>query len=133
MAAAHRAGKLQLDDLRLGKELVDPVQVAVVDDAPLVDDDRALAQILHIVHVVAGEDDGGFLLLVVIFEELADLICERISSPMVGSSRKINFGLWISAAISSIFMRSPSERRRTCTFSRSFTSSSSVSSARVAW
>ena len=50
---------------------------------------------------------------------------------IVGSSRKTIFGLCKSAAIISIFIRSPKDRRRTCTFNFSFTSSNSTNSLSV--
>ena len=50
---------------------------------------------------------------------------------MVGSSRNSTLGWWSRAAISSIFIRSPSESSRTMTLSLSRTPSSSVSSATV--
>ena len=53
------------------------------------------------------------------------------SRPMVGSSRKSTSGECSSAAISSIFIRSPSDSSRTGCESRSRTPSRSVSSSRV--
>ena len=59
------------------------------------------------------------------------LCCAITSSPIVGSSRNSTSGEWSSAAISSIFIRSPSDSSRTGWFNSRVTSSSSASSSRV--
>lgn len=77
-AAEHLGGGglLQLQTQRLrGAILLDQCPQRVVENQlPVMDNQHALRQLLHILHIVAREQDGGALALVILFQELANAL-----------------------------------------------------------
>src|SRR5919109_798512 len=52
----------------------DLLQAAIIDDASVIDDHDARANLFDICHVVGGEMDGHFLVAVDLFDELTQLL-----------------------------------------------------------
>ena len=74
-------GSLDRDHLEIGEAVEHFVQFAVEENAAMVDNDHASAQRLDICHVMAGEEDGRFLRLVVAAQELPDRLLRHDVEP----------------------------------------------------
>ncbi len=64
------------DLAELAKSLLDGLDRSVIDDAPIVDDDDALAQLFDVAQVVRGQHDGHALGDAFPFDEVADALLD---------------------------------------------------------
>src|SRR5205085_2031458 len=72
IVAGDLAVKVDLDDLEGSELFGEIIELTVEENMAVVDDDDSLAQGGDVGHVMAGEDDRGAVLAVVLGDELAD-------------------------------------------------------------